>query len=266
MPKALRLLLALACLTLWTPAGSSRADEPVRIRVLSYNIHHGEGTDGRLDLQRLAGVIRSVDPHVVALQEVDRGVERSKRLDEPTELGRRTGMTPVFERNIPYQGGDYGNAVLSRLPVTGHTNHKLPSHYVGEQRGVLAVELTAPDARKTPIRVLATHLDYRPYEGERLESVRRIEEIVGDAPDRPTLLVGDLNSLPDSRVLRSFEAHWRNPNTANLPTYPSDKPVRQIDYVLLRPAPRWKVIETRVLDEPVASDHRPLLVVLELAD
>ncbi|WP_406694653.1 endonuclease/exonuclease/phosphatase family protein [Singulisphaera sp. Ch08] len=244
---------------------SAVAAEPTRVRVLSYNIHHGEGTDQKLDLERLARVIRSVNPDVVALQEVDRGVKRSNKVDEPAELGRLTGMRSLFERNITFEGGDYGNAILSRLPVTSHKNIKLPSHYVGEQRGALVAELTAPDGR-TPIRLIATHLDYRPNDGERRDSVKRLEELAGEAPDRPTLLVGDLNSLPDSEVLTLFEAPWKRSTPTPLSTFPSNKPSRQIDYVLYRPASRWKVVENRVLDEPVASDHRPLLVVLELLD
>lgn len=252
------LFLALVCV-------SAGAAEPNQIRILSYNIHHGEGTDGKLDLERLARVIQSVKPDVVSLQEVDRGVKRTNGVDEPAELGRLTGMRPIFERNIVFQGGDYGNAILSRLPVTSHKNIKLPSHYVGEQRGALVVELTAPDGR-TPFRFIATHLDYRPDDGERRDSVKRLEELAGEAPDRPTLLVGDLNSLPDSPVLALFEANWKRSNPTPLPTFPSDKPTRQIDYVLYRPGTRWKVVENRVLEEPVASDHRPLLVVLELVD
>jgi endonuclease/exonuclease/phosphatase family metal-dependent hydrolase len=262
-----RRTLAVVLAVLLAPALTlADAAEPTRLRVLSYNIRHGEGADGKLDLGRIARVILSVDPHVVSLQEVDRGVMRTNGLDEPAELGRLTKMTPLFERNIPFQGGDYGNALLTRLPVKGHRNIKLPSHYVGEQRGALAVDLTAPDARKTPIRVIATHIDYRPGDHERMDSVKRLEELAVEAPDLPTLLVGDLNSEPGSRVMDTFGKTWTRTDTTFLPTYPSDKPAKQIDYVLYRNAPRWKVIETRVLEEPTASDHRPLLVVFELAD
>lgn len=252
-------------LALLALAGAARAEGPVRLRVLSYNIHHGEGTDGKLDLERLAAVIRSAEPDLVALQEVDRGVRRSKQLDEPAELARLTGLTAIFERNIRVQGGDYGNAVLSRLPVIGHRNHPLPSHFQGEQRGALVVELTAPDASKTPVRLIATHLDYRPDDAERLDSVRTIAAIADEAPERPTLLVGDLNATPESRTLREFAKTWTRANPDPLPTFPAGRPTRQIDYVLYRPADRWKVVEARVLDEPVASDHRPILVVLELS-
>ena len=174
-------------------------------------------------------------------------------------------MTPIFERNIVFQGGDYGNAVLTRLPVTTWRNVHVPSHYVGEQRGALVLELTGPDAGKTPIRFMATHIDYRPDDAERMDSVRKLEEVAREHPDMPTLLVGDLNSMPDDRVITAFEENWTRTDSSPLLTFPADKPVRQIDYVLVRPRNRWKVVETQVLDEPVASDHRPLLVVLELA-
>ncbi len=93
------------------------AAEPFRIRVLCYNIHHGEGIDRELDLQRIARVIQSVSPDVVALQEVDRKTARTGRVDQPAELARLLKMTVVFEKNIDFQGGQYGNAVLSKWPV-----------------------------------------------------------------------------------------------------------------------------------------------------
>lgn len=62
------------------------------LRVLTYNIHHGEGTDGVLDLERIAGVIKGASPDLVALQEVDVGAERTGGVDQAGELGRLTGM------------------------------------------------------------------------------------------------------------------------------------------------------------------------------
>jgi endonuclease/exonuclease/phosphatase family metal-dependent hydrolase len=263
---ARRLCLALACLALALAATVTTAAEPTRLRVLSYNIRHGEGMDHKLDLARIAGVIKSVDPHIVALQEVDKGCKRSNNLDEPAELGKLTGMTPIFDKNIPFQGGEYGNAVLSKLPVTAWKNVHLPSRHAGEQRGCLVVDFTAPDANATPLRFLSTHLDYRPDDAERMDSVKTIAGLVQERPDVPAILAGDLNSYPDSRTLAAFAELWTRTDSTPTLTFPADKPNRQIDYILVRPAPRWKVVELRVLDEPVASDHRPLLAVLELVD
>src|ERR1700674_4341999 len=88
-------------------------DQPVpsTLRVLTYNIHHGEGTDGRVDLSRLAGVMKSVQPDIVALQEVDRGTERSGGVDQLAELERLTGMHAEFGKTMDYSGGRHGGGV-----------------------------------------------------------------------------------------------------------------------------------------------------------
>ncbi len=139
----------------------------------------------------------------------------------------------------------------------------MPSHHQGEQRGVLVVDLIAPDGR-TPFRFFATHLDFRPDDAERMDSVALLAKLAAEPPDRPAILAGDLNSVPESRVLRSLGATWNRTNPEPQPTFPVKQPTRQIDYILQRPATRWRVVEVRVLDEPVASDHRPILAVLEL--
>lgn len=238
--------------------------QPPRIRVLSYNIHHGEGSDRHIGLERIAKVIRTASADVVALQEVDRKTERSGGVDQPAELARLTEMGVVFGQNISYQGGGYGNAVLSRLPVKRHANHPLPSYDDGEQRGVLEMELQ-PDERAPPVIFFATHLDHRRDDRERLASVEAIEKLASKRTGIPMILAGDLNSTPTSRVLESFQRTWHSTTASNkIMTFPAEEPRRQIDYVLVRPAERWKVVEVRAIDEPAASDHRPVLAVLEL--
>jgi endonuclease/exonuclease/phosphatase family metal-dependent hydrolase len=236
--------------------------EPLRLRVLSYNIHHGRGTDDKVDLERIAGVIRSCEPDLVALQEVDKGVERTKGIDEPGELARLTKMNVVFGNNIVYQGGDYGNAVLSKFSIAAHKNHKLPVFYKNEQRGVMEVDVTLPDGRGTLV-FMATHLDYRGDSPERIPSAALINELIGKRAE-PAILAGDLNDRPDSKTLAEFAKTWKRANEGSLPTFPVDKPTRQIDHILVRPAERWSVIEMKVLEEAVASDHRGILAVLEL--
>lgn len=261
-------LLALGlALALSTPSKSGEPNsgtKPLELRVLTYNIHHAEGVDRKLDLPRIAEVIKSTKADLVALQEVDSGVQRSDRVDQPRELANLTGMHVVFGNNIRYQDGDYGNAVLSRFPIARHENHPLPSLREGEQRGVMEVELDLPGSAGR-LLFLATHFDYRPDEQERLASVRFINDRMAAQNERPALLAGDLNALPDSNTLRLLEAAWTRANKEVLFTFPAKEPVRQIDYILFRPASRWKTIEVRVPDEPVASDHRPLLAVLEFA-
>jgi endonuclease/exonuclease/phosphatase family metal-dependent hydrolase len=263
--KSMRwLLMFTVALTLMGMNEPLSANEPLRLRVLSYNIHHGEGVDGRLDLPRIANVIREVNPDLVSLQEVDQNVARTNHIDQAKELSRLLGMQVAFGGNIDLQGGKYGNAVLSRMDIARHQNHLLPNTHGGEQRGVLAVELNLPTVEER-LLFLATHFDHRRDEQQRLDSSQAINELLQEYPGRIALLVGDLNATPDSQTLAILQQRWRLANEQALPTIPVEKPTRQIDFILFYPSDRWRVIETKVLDEAVASDHRPLLSVLELS-
>lgn len=235
--------------------------EPIRLRALCYNIHHAEGIDRKLDLNRIAQVILSVDPDIVALQEVDQNVKRTGHVDQPAELAKLTMMNVVFGANIELQGGHYGNAVLSKLPISRHTNHMLPNVNHGEQRGVLIAELMIAE-KKQPLTLLATHLDHRPSDQERVQSAKTINELIKQPA--PALLMGDLNDVVGSDTLMLLDSAWQRTNRSPLPTVPVGQPRRQIDFILYQPAKRWKVIETRVLDEAVASDHRAIFSILEL--
>src|SRR5688572_14615065 len=166
------LKLLAAVLVVVASIRGAHAELPDELRVLTYNIHHGEGVDGKFDLPRIAAVIKSVSPHVVALQEVDQQTARSSGVDQAAELSRLTGMEVVFGRNIDFQGGGYGTAVLSKLPIKAHSSVKLPSLYEGEQRGVQVVELGSPG--EPGLVFLCTHLDYRPDDRERMASAELI--------------------------------------------------------------------------------------------
>src|SRR5215213_773903 len=93
------------------PAWADPPAKPKPLRVLSYNIHHGEGTDGKVDLERIAKVITVAAPDLVAVQEVDRKTRRTNGVDQAAELGRLTRMHVEFGKAIDYQGGAYGLAV-----------------------------------------------------------------------------------------------------------------------------------------------------------
>ena len=96
--------------------GTRTHPDPVDLRILTYNIHHGEGTDGLLDLERLAGVIGEARPDGVALQEVDAGTERAGGIDQAAAIAGHLGWEHAFAEAMPYQGGSYGEALL-RLGV-----------------------------------------------------------------------------------------------------------------------------------------------------
>ena len=227
------------------------------LRVLSYNLHHGEGVDGKLDLDRIAKVILSVNPDVVALQELDSRTRRTNGMDQPAELARLTGMKFFFGPAIEFEGGNYGNAVLSRVPAVFTRNAPLPGK---EKRSLMEVTL---QLGKQKIAFFATHLDASREQTERVAAAHEILKLAH--PKHPAILAGDLNAVPDSEPLRILSKEWTRAGAPETHlTIPVHSPRRQIDYVLLRPAKKFRVVEVRVLEEAVASDHRPILAVLEL--
>jgi len=254
--------VALIALFAFADTKTALSAEPFRLRVLSYNIHHGEGTDGKLDLERIARVIAAAEPDVVALQEVDKKTNRTGGVDQPAELARLTKLQFAFGPNIRFGGGEYGNATLSKFEITRSENHRLPSIDQGEQRGVLEVELKLP-GEIPALLFFNTHLDARGPDEERIASAHAINKLLKPRADRLAILAGDLNAVAESETLKLLTAEWSKSSGDTLPTIPSVRPRRQIDFILFRPASAWRGVECRVLEEAVASDHRPILAVLE---
>lgn len=251
------MLCFLLCAMSWSGVD---AENPVRLRVLTFNIHHGEGVDGELDLGRIARVIKATNPDLVALQEVDQNATRSGTIDQPAELARLTKMSVAFGPNIPLQGGYYGNAVLSRHAITRHQNHQLPNLDQGEQRGILVVAVNIPGIEDT-LHFCATHFDHRRDSAERIASAKAVNRLAASLPT--AILAGDLNATETSETLKLLNSSWLPSNQNSLPTVPVSKPTKQIDFVLMSPANRWTPIETIVLDEAIASDHRAVLAIIE---
>ncbi len=269
IPRLFVALLALA----WVPfdAPSSRhlprlriaepvssAAQATTLRILAYNIHHGAGNDEVLDLERIAGLIRRLEPDLVALQEIDNRTERTGGVNQAAELGRLTGLASVFGPFMDYRGGQYGMALLSRLPFVDQTNHMLPEG--AEPRSALTITVELPgDAGE----LMFTGIHFYRTEQERMAQARRLLDLL-DAEEPPVILAGDFNSTPGSPVMDLIDETFVVPDKgADRFTFPSDDPRREIDFIVYRPASRFTVVESRVIDEPIASDHRPLLLVVE---
>jgi len=265
--KALSIPLKIALVVLILCIGaefcfSATAKSPVRVTVLTYNIYHGEDANGGSNLDAVAKVINSLKPDLVALQEVDNKTTRAKGLDLTAELSRRTGMQGVFGKAMDFAGGGYGEAVLSRLPILSQKTHLLPHTPNAEPRAALEIQVQLPSGEK--MAFVGTHLDHLREQKNRSMQATRINELYAEC-ELPVLLAGDLNAIPGSDTMRLLQKEWQDADQAlQQPTFPAVKPRRKIDYVLYRPAARWKPIETRVIDEKVASDHCPVLAVLEL--
>lgn len=240
------------------------------IRVLCYNIHWSLGMDGKYDVGRIAEVIKAAKPDLVALQEVDVGVKRSARVHEVRRLVELTGMAGRFGPTQHFEGGLFGNAVLTRLPILDVEIHPLPYTEATPTlqtypRGAIAVSVTAPDGN--PLRFVSTHFQHNVPE-DRTAQAKSINGLFAAEGDRlRTVLAGDMNAKPDEEPIRILLERWTGAgDEPPSPTAPAVNPTSRIDYIFFRGAADFRVREARVIPEAMASDHRPVFAELELAE
>ena len=239
-----------------TPAG------PLKLRVLTYNIHHGAGTDGRIDLPRIAAVIKDLHPDLVALQEVDDSTQRSGGVDQAAELGKLTGLNAKFGSAMEYQGGQFGQAILSRWPIQAVFVEALPSAFDAEPR-ISVISKIAATKEHPPITFASVHLDHK-EETARVPQARHLAKTLGKDDGSLIILAGDFNAGPGSPTLNAF-GNWKSATDDDALSYPADKPAKKIDWILTPKAQVWTVNEARVVENAVASDHRPVIAEFERA-
>ncbi|GAA4747235.1 endonuclease/exonuclease/phosphatase family protein [Modestobacter marinus] len=246
------------------------------VRLVSFNVHHGVGRDGRHDLPRLAQVLAAADADVVCLQEVDRHFgDRSEHVDQALLLSRALDLELAWGPSIDEPGGgtdrrQYGNALLSRLPLLGSELHRLPGQ--GEPRTALRARVQLAGGE---LWVTTTHLSSRSAEDRAAQAAA-----LAGLHDHPqaAVLVGDLNAaatapelaplrerLSDAWELaanRSDQAGRFSLHARQGMTHPARRPRMRIDQVWVSAG--VTVTGARVLDGSGASDHHPLLVELDL--
>jgi endonuclease/exonuclease/phosphatase family metal-dependent hydrolase len=261
MPRSLRVL----ALALAVSVGFMSAVAQARpLRILTYNIHHGAGRDGVYNLQRIADVINAANPDLVALQEVEQNTTRyAARHFQLDELAARTGMTGIFGKTLNRLGGEYGNGVLinPEFEIINNLNHTMPNPADGELRKVMEIRLRIDDdGTDRRVNFFATHMDHTSGTNRQAQ-VDFINDLVATS-NIPGVLAGDFNFNDEGPAYDKLMEQWVDPTAAS-PGRPN-----QIDYVVNRGADQWttvtpgRFIVNSTTD--VASDHYPLLAVLEL--
>lgn len=232
------------------------------LRILTFNILHGATTYGDFNLDTIAAVINEAHPDLVALQEVDFKTKRAKGYDLATELGWRTKMAPLFGKAMNFDGGGYGEGILTRMPIISSRTIALPHSPENEPRAALevTVELESGDT----ICFVGTHLEHQRGNTDRIDQTNKINNVF--LLNRyPTVLAGDLNDTPASEAILNLKKYWTDASgDSPEPTFSSKNPEQKIDYVFYHPEDRWKVVESKVICDKVASDHCALLTVLKL--
>jgi endonuclease/exonuclease/phosphatase family metal-dependent hydrolase len=228
------------------------------IIVASYNIHRGVGLDRRRDLDRIAGVIREVDPDAVGLQEVVCGTG-ADHADQAAYLARTLRMRLVMGETRAFGDGTYGNAVLTRLPVLGFERFDL-SHPAREPRGCLRVDLAVNGGA---VHLFNCHfgLAFR----ERRHQVHLLSGLIRSARlEGPRIVMGDFNEWHRGPVTRGFRREFASPMRRVRRTHPSVLPLFPLDRIYWDAELEGEEVRVhRSRRARFASDHLPVVARLQ---
>lgn len=236
------------------------------LKIMSYNIRHGEGMDSVLDLSRSAKIIKSQSPDLCGVQEVDGFCLRSDSVGQTNYLAEYTSMTGTFGPFMDFQGGEYGMATLVSQPIISTKVLQLPDGKY-EPRSAIVQEVQI--ATNCTIAFANVHFEWISGEegdANRLKQAKTLVEYM-DKINRATIITGDFNCTPDSPTMQYFAEQgfvFVQKGKDNLSFQGNNKV--EIDHVIYRNKNdvSFKKKSVQLLDEPVVSDHRPLIVELEV--
>ena len=226
------------------------------LKLMTYNIKNANGMDDVCNFQRIANVINNASPDVVAIQEVDSMTNRSGQKYVLGEIAERTQMHAYFAPAIDFDGGKYGIGLLTRqVPVRLQT---IPLPGREEARALILAEFE-------DYIYCCTHMSLT--EEDRMKSLKIVKSFT--APyKKPLFLAGDMNAEPESDFIKELQKDFQLLSNPKQHTYPAPEPKETIDYIatLKSNANGFALISAQVLNEPMASDHRPILVELQTAE
>ncbi len=227
-----------------------------QLRIMTYNIHHGEGVDGVLDLNRIAQIVLDYNVDIVGLNEVDLLMPRSGLANQTKVLAQKANRNYFFASAMSIGLSQYGNGVLSSLPILNPTGELLPKFMKREPRGFLKF---TTKVGKQNVQIIVTHLGLNPV--ERKNQLDYLAQTIQQIKD-PLIMMGDFNTTPSSQAMKDFLKQTGLQVNSFEPTFPADKPELKIDYILT--SIHWEVVIEPWSLSTLASDHLPLLATFHL--
>ena len=226
------------------------------LKLMSYNIKNANGMDNVCNFQRIANVINNTSPDVVAIQEVDSMTNRSGQKYVLGEIAERTQMHGYFAPAIDYDGGKYGIGLLTKQVPLRLQSLPLPGRE--EARTLILAEFT-------DYIYCCTHMSLT--EEDRMKSLELVKAFTSSST-KPLFLAGDMNAEPESGFIKKLQKDFQILSNPKQHTFPAPDPKETIDYIatLKQNAKGFAVISAKVINEPMASDHRPILVELRTAE
>jgi len=237
------------------------------LKVMAYNIHHCNppAKANVIDVNAIVNAINGEKPDIIALQEVDVNTQRSGNMNQAQEIAAKLNMPHYFfGKAIDYQGGEYGVAIISKYPLTEKVVHRLPTKAGsgGEARVLATAKATLPDG--TAVRFGSTHLDAQSDPANRELQIAEIQKIA-TTELLPFVVAGDFNAVPGSEVINALDQIFRRTCQTCPPTIPATNPTRVIDFIAYKhPQNKFSVASHKVVNEQYASDHRPIVTVINI--
>lgn len=228
---------------------------------MTYNIHHGANKEDEDRLEEIGSFIRQSGADLVGLQEVDSVCKRSGGVDQMKKLGEITGMYHAFVRHFAYQGGAYGQGILSRYPVSEIRNNRISLLKKDTTRESLAL-ISANILLPGKINIVFASAHYTLDEATRIIQASETVSLFA-SKHIPVIFTGDLNATPDKKEIRYLDTFFTITDTSSIPTFPVDKAVKTIDYIYVSTADLAcvKSFKVPVVDH---SDHLPVISTIEL--
>lgn len=226
------------------------------LKLMSYNIKNANGMDNVCNFQRIANVINNASPDVVAIQEVDSMTNRSRQKYVLGEIADRTQMHGYFAPAIDYDGGKYGIGLLTKQVPLRLQSLPLPGRE--EARTLILAEFA-------DYIYCCTHMSLT--EEDRMKSLELVKAFTSSST-KPLFLAGDMNAEPESGFIKELQKDFQILSNPKQHTFPAPDPKETIDYIatLKQNAKGFAVISAKVINEPLASDHRPILVELRTVE
>ena len=232
---------------------------PFAVKVLSYNIHHGNppGFEDKIDLAAIVKTIKGANADIVALQEVDVNTKRSGKINEAEILAKELNMYLYFSKAIDFDGGDYGLAILSKYPLTATKFYKLSmeADAKAEPRILQTVIVNIPNQK--PFVFANTHLDVL-NTGNRVLQAQQIVNIAQNYK-LPFILAGDWNATLNSETLNILDKVFTRTCTNCPVTCPEEGNLGAIDFIAYTKNTKFKTMNYHVFSDNLSSDHYPVL-------
>lgn len=257
LKKSMKKILLTACFI-----GLAIITKAQELKVITYNIHHGTNAAEVDQLAEMAKFIKLSGADLVGLQEVDSVCKRSGNVDQMKRLGELTGMYYAFARHVAYDGGAYGQGILSKYPIADIRNDRitlLKKNGKKDTRALISARVTLPNNQKVIFASVHFALDAPSRLIQASETINYLK-----TNQMPAILTGDLNTLPDQKEIADLEKYFAQTDREGRFTFPAEKAVKKIDYIFVSQKFFNRTIAYQVFDEVKTSDHLPVMATLQL--